>query len=108
MLPAGFIAKWKKADWKERSGAREPFIDLCRRVHESRSALRSSRRGARLKFLANENIPSASVVLLRQTGIDVLHVAEDCPVSGCEKRDGTSDGPVTATVGPARRITPVG
>jgi len=32
-----------------------------------------------MKFLANENIPSASVVMLRQTGIDVLHVAEDCP-----------------------------
>ena len=32
-----------------------------------------------MKFLANENVASASVVLLRETGLDVLHVAEDCP-----------------------------
>jgi predicted nuclease of predicted toxin-antitoxin system len=32
-----------------------------------------------MKFLANENIPSASVVMLRKTGLDVVYVAEDCP-----------------------------
>jgi predicted nuclease of predicted toxin-antitoxin system len=32
-----------------------------------------------MKFLANENVASASVGLLRQKGLDVLHVAEDLP-----------------------------
>jgi predicted nuclease of predicted toxin-antitoxin system len=31
-----------------------------------------------MKFLANENVPLASVSLLRQRGIDVTYVAEDC------------------------------
>ena len=35
-----------------------------------------------MKFLANENIPSASVDMLRRTGLDVLHVAESCPGEG--------------------------
>ena len=32
-----------------------------------------------MKFLANENVATASVALLRKTGFDVCHVAEDCP-----------------------------
>ncbi|MBI3986046.1 MAG: hypothetical protein HY343_03960, partial [Lentisphaerae bacterium] len=32
MNVAEFIAKWKKADLKERSAAQEHFIDLCRLV----------------------------------------------------------------------------
>jgi predicted nuclease of predicted toxin-antitoxin system len=32
-----------------------------------------------LKFLANENIPSASVAVLEAAGHDILHVAEACP-----------------------------
>jgi hypothetical protein len=31
-----------------------------------------------MKFLANENVPLASVILLRQRGIDVTYAAEDC------------------------------
>ena len=32
-----------------------------------------------MKFLANENVPIASVILLRQYGFDVIHVAEEAP-----------------------------
>jgi hypothetical protein len=32
VTPAEVIAKWKKADLKERSAAQEHFIDLCRLV----------------------------------------------------------------------------
>ena len=32
-----------------------------------------------MKFLANENFPSASVAMLRTAGQDILHVAEECP-----------------------------
>ena len=32
-----------------------------------------------MKFLANENIPSASVAMLKAAGHDILHVAEVCP-----------------------------
>ena len=32
-----------------------------------------------MKFLVNENVPVASVVLLRQRGMDVTYVAEDFP-----------------------------
>ena len=32
-----------------------------------------------MKFLANENVPTVSVAMLRKTGHDVLHVAEECP-----------------------------
>jgi predicted nuclease of predicted toxin-antitoxin system len=32
-----------------------------------------------MKFLANENFPLPSAVLLRKIGLDVRHIAEDCP-----------------------------
>ena len=32
-----------------------------------------------MKFLANENIPMGSVILLRQHGLDIMHVAEEAP-----------------------------
>lgn len=32
-----------------------------------------------MKFLADENFPVPSAVLLRRHGLDVRHVAEDCP-----------------------------
>ena len=32
-----------------------------------------------MKFLANENVATASVSLLHESGLDVLHVAKDCP-----------------------------
>ncbi len=32
-----------------------------------------------MKFLANENVPTASVAMLKAAGHDILHVAEVCP-----------------------------
>ncbi len=34
MTPAAFIAKWRGAELKERSGSQEHFIDLCRLLGE--------------------------------------------------------------------------
>ena len=34
MTPAAFIAKWRASELKERSGAQEHFIDLCRLLGE--------------------------------------------------------------------------
>jgi len=32
-----------------------------------------------MKFLADENVPLPSALLLRRLGWDVRHIAEDCP-----------------------------
>jgi|APCry1669188970_1035186.scaffolds.fasta_scaffold10311_2 hypothetical protein len=32
-----------------------------------------------MKFLADENVPLPSALLLRHLGWDVRHIAEDCP-----------------------------
>ena len=57
-----------------------------------------------MKFLANENFPSASVAMLKMAGQDIVHVAEDVPanlmqisLNWHEVRTGSSS-PLTGTM----------